>query len=230
MDVPSEVCILSASLSEPRPSDIASQRMSLRAAICWLFMAAALVYPGGASFGGPAQGNRTVSRRVFTPAHFELGARWEVDGVPERGLVQLDLTCSETLCTLDVILFSQCIGGIGSIPISFQEGTDVGTLLVRQTADTFFVTAKELAWNGNIGANLAFRYKEDKEGGLPTLVGFRGATVDSASVKLVPLPKLYQEVQLNCGLSLKGLPPVIDKGSSVANLPQHGRGHARRSW
>lgn len=45
-----------------------------------------------------------------------------------------------------------------------------------------------------------------KEGGLPTLVGFRGATVSNASVKLVPLPKLYQEVQLNCWVSLKGLP------------------------
>jgi hypothetical protein len=201
MDVASEACIPDWTVLRIVSSDIGSRRMIRRTAFFWLLMAVALV-----SFGEPTQGNCAVSRRVFTPAHFELGARWEVDGVAERGLVQLDFTCTETVCTLDVILFSQCIGGIGSIPFSFQEGTDVGTLLVRQTADTFFVTAKELAWNGNIGANLAFRYKEDKEGGLPTLVGFRGATVGSASVKLVPLPQLYQEVQLNCGLNLKGLP------------------------
>jgi hypothetical protein len=195
-----------APFNERRPVDTATLRMSWRAAFCWLLIAVALVCPEGSSFGGPAQGKPAVSRKLFTPAYFELAARWEVDGVADRGLVQLAFWCDETLCTLDVILFSRCIAGTGSVPISFQEGTDVGTLLVRQTADTFFVTAKELAFNGNIGTNLAFRYKQGNEGGLPTLVGFSGATVGSASMKLVPLPKLYQEVQLNCGVSLKGLP------------------------
>lgn len=71
---------LTGPLSELRPSNTASQRMSWRVAICWLLMAVALVYPEGASFGGPAQGNLAVSRKVFTPAYFQLGGdgKWMV--------------------------------------------------------------------------------------------------------------------------------------------------------
>lgn len=150
-------------------------------------------------------------------AHLLVTVQQKEEGKTIKGFHILELSCWDGNCSLSSVSLNQCMdSGSGKkafYPKVQYSTTQIGNLKVKNIGNSLVVQEAGSDIGGDYVVNLRFDYKlPGKNKIVNHLIGFSGGYVKHSSLlkkvlttDYVPLPKVSQVMELDCGVLLPGI-------------------------